>query len=334
MSLTHLNIAEQEAAAYAIGLLKDTKSIKKIKKLYQSSTNNVQIAAARSLYLLGDSDAKEFLLTQAKNNNLFAIVALADVPEGKEVLATLCASPDLLIRINAAFSLIRHHDPRSLPPLMEILIRDHRDLGVQPSLSLGKTLMAFKPVFSCSHQKNQMYDLKAANTSLREQLLKEMVQFPESDFLKVAEEIFNHNQTELVPTLVHLLETLQTEGSVALLIRKAQEAGMPLIRTYCNLTLYRLGKEGPYEEFLKDWIARNKDSELIRFKPQVPIDKQTVASPHELTLEDNSRILIDIYQTLAEKQRETSLDILLRAMRDGNQKNRYVLAGLLLRALQ
>ena len=109
---------------------------------------------------------------------------------------------------------------------------------------------------------------------------------------------------------------------------------MPLIRAYCNLALYRMGKEGPYGDYLKEWIDRNKNSEMIRFRPLIPMDKRLGDSPHELTPEDSSRLLIEAYQTLAEKQQGSSIEILLEAMRDGNPKNRYVLAGLLLRTLQ
>ena len=59
-----------------------------------------------------------------------------------------------------------------------------------------------------------------------------------------------------------------------------------------------------------------------------------IDSPYDLTPEDNSRLLIETYQSLAEKQADRSIDLLLEAMKDGNPKNRYVLAGLLLRALQ
>jgi len=334
MNITHSDVAEQEAAAYAVGILKDSRSLKKLKQLYHGSPINVQISAARSLYLLGDSSAKDFLLEKAQEGNLFAIVTLADVPEGKDLLARLCYHRDLAIRMNAAIALIKHNDSRCIPALLEILVKDVRDMGFQPQISLGKTMLAFKPVFSSSFQNNAFFDIPAATLAIREQLLRESLNFPEEEFLKIAERIFASKQSDLISTLVALLENVQTPNSIELLKQKAQEAGLPLVRAYCNLALFRLGKEGPYENSLKDWIIRNKDSEMIRFRPLVPMDQRINASPYELTPEDSSRVLIETYQTFAEKQQESCLQILLEAIREGNPKNRYVLAGLLLRALQ
>ncbi len=334
MNITHLNVAEQEAAAFAVGALKDSHSIRKLKRLSQSSTSNVQIAAARSLLLLGDASVKDLLLQKAKECDMFAIVSLAEIPEGKDLLAALCKHPELAVRINAAITLLKHRDPRCRQAIMEILVRDVRDMGFSPQISLGKTMMAFKPVFSSAQQSNAMYDIRAATLTVREQLLIETMHLPEEDFLTIAEILFVKQQSELIPALVSLLENLQTPKALAFLQRKAEQAGMPLIRAYCNLALFRLGQDGHYESYLKEWISRNKDSEMIRFRPLVPMDKRFGDSPHELTPEDSSRLLIEAYQTLCEKQQEGSVDVLLEAIRDGNPKNRYVLAGLLLRTLQ
>lgn len=334
MNITHLNVAEQEASAYAVGLLKDSKSVKKLKHLFQSGSIQVQIAAARSLYILGDSTAKDFLLSCAKDGNLFAIVNLGDISEGKNLLAQLCHHSDLSVRLNAAITLLKHRDPRCLNPLLEILVRDVRDMGLQPQMSLGKTMLAFKPIFSTSQQPSTFYDLRSTTLAIREQLLHEALHLPEEVFLTIAETIFSSKQSDLIPSLVTLLETLHTPKSLLLLMNHAQAAGMPLIRGYCNLALYRLGKEGPYEEYLQQWIFRNKDSEMIRFRPLVPLDQRIGDSPYELTPEDSSRLLIDVFQALAERQQESSLDTLLRTIQEGNPKNRYVLAGLLLHSLQ
>jgi len=334
MNITHLNVAEQEAAAHAVGMLRDSKSVKKLKRLFENAPINVQLSAARSLYLLGDGTAKEFIIEKASQGDLFAIVALADVPEGKDCLAKLCHHPDLSVRINAALSLLKHRDPRCKFALLEILVRDSRDMGFMPQVSIGKTLLAFKPVFSTSQQDSSFFDVQGATHSIREQVLLDTMHLSEETFLTLAEMIFESRQTDLLSSLVMLLENLQTPGATSLLMRKSMQAGMPLIRTYCNLALYRMGKEGPYEEYLKEWIHRNKNSEMIRFRPLVPMDKRLNDSPHELTPEDSSRLLIEAYQTLAEKQQDTSIEILLEAIADGNPKNRYVLAGLLLRTLQ
>ncbi len=73
---------------------------------------------------------------------------------------------------------------------------------------------------------------------------------------------------------------------------------------------------------------------MIRFRPIIPMDQRFSETPHELMPEDSSRLLIETYQTLSEKQQESSIEMLLDAIKEGNPKNRYVLAGLLLKTLQ
>lgn len=334
MNITHVNVAEQEAAAFAVGVLKDSKSVKKLHHLCQSAPINVQIAASLALHRLGDQKAKDFLIEQASECNLFAIVSLAEIPEGKEVLARLCHHPDLSIRVNAAIALLHLKDPRCQNALIEILVKDVRDMGLQPQQSIGKTMVAFKPVFSVSHQPSDFYDLRGATFQIRQQLLLEAMHLSEEVFLQIARKIFESRQTDLIPTFVLLLENIQTPDCLSLLEQYAQAAGMPLTRAYCHLALFRMGKEGEHEEQITQWLVRNQDSEMIRFRPLVPIHQRIGNSPYELTPEDSSQLLIDSFQTLAERQHARSLDILLNAMQDGNPKNRYVLAGLLLRALQ
>lgn len=333
-SITHTNIAEQEAAAFALGIFKDSKSINKLKKLKKSTSDNVRLAAYRSLYALGDLEIKDEIISMAKTKNLFAISAAGQIPEARELLATFAKDPVDQIRFNAAMGLLKMRDERALYPLMEILIRDGKDLGFIPQISLGKSHLAWKVIPSAKQQQQAGFDIVSVSLQLKEQLLKEAIELPEKDFLFLARRIFDSRQNELIPLLVALLENLQTENALALLKEKASITGAPLIRGYCNLALFRLKKEGPYKQILMDWIGQNKKSDIIRFRPMVQMDQRLSDSPLELTPEDNSRLLIDSYQALADRHDEVGINFLLDSIKDGNPKNRYVLAGLLLRALQ
>jgi hypothetical protein len=236
--------------------------------------------------------------------------------------------------MNAAMTLLKHRDPRCRKVILELLLRDSSDLGFAPQMSVGKTQLAFKPVYSFSSQKNTTYDIQSVTLAVRSQILMDCMHLPEEEFITLAEWLFKSKQSDLIPTLVALLENLQTPGALALLNQKSQAAGMPLIRTYCTLALYRMNHPGDYEASLFNYIERNKNSELIRFKPLVPLDQRIGESPYELTPEDSSKLLIETFEALSEKQQESSLNILLNAMQNGNPKNRCVLAGLLLRTLQ
>ncbi len=333
-SITHTNIAEQEASAFALGIFKDSKSIHKLKKLKKSNSESVRLAAYRSLYALGDLEVKEEILAMAKERHLFAIAAAAEIPEAKELLATLAKDPVEQVRLNAAMSLLKLRDGRCLKPLIEILIRDGRDLGFAPQVSLGKSHLAWKVVPSAKQQQQTGFDIASVSIQLKEQLLKEALELPEQEFLFLAKRIFDSRQNELIPLLTMLLENLQTAKATALLKEGAMLSGAPLIRGYCNLVLFRMKKEGPYKQQLMDWVSQNKKSDMIRFRPIVQIDQRLSDSPLELTPEDSSKLLIDAYQALADRHDEIGINFLLDSIKEGNPKNRYVLAGLLLRALQ
>ncbi len=332
--LTHVNVAEQEAAAYAIGLLKDSKSLHRIKKLLRSSDDSVQITAARCLLEFGDASAKKLLLEKARNLNLFAIAVLGEIKEGADLLAMLCQHSDLQVRMNAAIALVKLRDVRCQKVVKELLINDMRDLGFQPIFSLGKSLTAWKAISSASQQqKNLLYNIEALSFSLRQELLKNAIELPEKEFLLLAEAIFANKQSDLIPLLIELLVNRQTEGCFELLKQKAQQVGAPLIRGYANLALYRLQIDGPYGENVKTWMTRNKGEEMI-FKPLTVAEQTLPANCFELTPEDSSRLLIECTQVFADRHEGIAIDPLLEMIRFGNPKNRCVLAGFLLRILQ
>lgn len=334
---THLDIAEQEACAAAIGLLKDSKSIPLLKTLSQSPSINVKLAASYALYSLGEEAAKQEIISLAKENHLFAIYLLGEIPGTQEVLLSLLKSDDLQIKFNAAFALLKRHDPRIVEVLLEFLIRDSRDLSFQPLHSVGNTLMAWKVIPSAGqHQKESPYDLMSLSIHVREYMLRESLELPAPDFLALASSLFDSRQTDLIPLLISLIENVQTSEAIALLENNAQIAGAPLIRAYCNLALLRLKKSQAYKTAVLNWISIKKNTEMIRFRPMLPRDIRLFekTNPLELTPEEHSKLLIECYQTIALEHEEKSIDIILDGLKNGHSKNRCVLAGLLLQAIQ
>lgn len=334
---TQLNSAEQEACCFAIGSLKDSKSTPVLKTLSQSNSTNVQLAALSALYSLGDVTAKEKIETLAHNKDLFSIALLGEIPGSEKTLISLAEDNDLQVRFNATAALLRRKDPSVSKSLIEFLVRDSRDLGFQPQFSVGNSLMAWKVIPSAKqHQKTSYNDLFALSLSLRETLLQESLELSSVEFLKIAKALFDSRQTDLIPLLIRLMENVQTEEAIELLTEQAQSAGAPLTRAYCNLALLRLKKKEPYRTAVLQWISLKKQTEMIRFRPQLPwnvrfCDKNTA---FELTPEENSRLLIECYQTLALSHEEHCIDILLEGMKTGNSNNRPILAGLLIQAIQ
>jgi HEAT repeat protein len=310
------------------------KAIKKLKKLSTHASSNVQLAAWQSLFLLGDTSFAEKIAQEALNENLFAIALLASKPGYEDLLLKLCKSSNLSVRFNAAYALLQRKDPRVLPFLPEFLVRDSRDLGFLPAISVGNSLRAWKVISSTlQHAENSHFDLHALTLALKEQLLAGAIELEESSFLHLAKAILVAKQNELIPMLAQLLENLQTPSAIALLKQGSELPGAPLIRTYCHLTLYRLNQEGPHKQAVLEFLQKSESHELIRFRNTLPLNVRLSESTYHLTPEESSTLLIRAYQTLSEKQNIESIDILLDAISHSTLHNRPVLAAILLRTL-
>ncbi len=332
--LTHSHIAELEAAVFAMGALKDSHSIPRLKKLVQSPTDTIRLAASVALFQLGDRAHVSVITQLAKQSNLFAISALGAISETEETLAELLRSKDLQIRTNAAIALLQRRDPRCLPTLSEILIDDARDLAFQPFNSVGRTLSAIKAIPSAElRSKDPTLDL-SYSLAMREHLLREAIHLPEEHFLTLARRIFNRSQNDLVPTTIGLLENLQTEKAVAVLKEGSEKISSPLIRDYCHLALYRLKQEGPYEEYINQWVMNQKESQLIQLRQILPWKYRLEQSDYTLTPEETSRLLIEAFLSIASRRDEKSIAFLLEAIQHGNPQNRYALMGLLMKATE
>jgi HEAT repeat protein len=320
--LSYSHVAELEATSFAIGMLKDSSSIPKLKKLTNSTSDNVKIAAALALATLGDRSYLGRIEELAKKRNLFAIAALGQMDGFEDTLTALSKSPELQIRINAAIALLQRRDPRCLPSLLEILIEDRRDLAFQPFPSIGE-LKAKDPSVDFTYSQ-----------AIREHLLREAIHLPEESFLMLASALFARGQNDLVPSTIALLENLQTAGAKTVLKEGATKTGAPLIRDYCHLSLFRLKEEGIYEEYINRWVTQQRGADLIRLRPILPWKFRMDQSDHTLTPEETSKLLIDAFFSIASRRNERSISFLLDAIQLGNPKNRFVLMGLLMRATE
>ena len=323
---------QQEACAIALGLLHDESSIQRLMSLSQSSTLTIRLAALQALYRIGKKEVRPLIEKEAKNFNLFAIALLGEMEGSEEVLYELTQNSNLNVRINAALGLLERRDSRSLVPLAEILLRDSRDLAFNKTASPSTGLIAWKAIPSAAQ--NLKEDPAAFEISLdfRESILCKTLDLPPKDFLMMAEAIFETHQNDLVPSLVGLLENMNTAQAIALLKKYQQKAGAPLIRNYCNLALFNLKEEGPYAENLRLWITKQQEEDFIRFRPYLPWDNLETVSHHELHPEEKSKLLIQSFESFARSQDDKGVDVLLDALLNGNEKNRYALAGLLIRA--
>lgn len=328
--LPHATIGEQEAIIWALGQFKDSSSLAILHKYKKSTVPSVQLAAYKSLYMLGDMKAKDHLEKSALAEDVYAIFSLGEIPGSEESLYFLLFSTNEQIRVNAALALLSRKDPRCQEELTRLLLS--KNLFIRPSLSVGKAHMAFK-VHSTLIARNKEEEgyLQEMSLQIKEQMLRESLHLGEKTFLHIAEAIFNANQNDLVPQTIHMLENLQTDEAIALLKKLRQKVGSPLIRCYAHLALFRLGEEGPYERYLINWIKKEQQNQLIRLRPHLPIQERINISRYSLSAEETSRLLVEIFTAFAQKR---EIAPVLETLKNGHPFNRYALAGLLLRAME
>jgi HEAT repeat protein len=326
---THSEAAQLECCAVALGVLGDESSFQRLETLARHPLSSLRLAAAQALYRLGKKEWQKAIEKEAAEGNIFALAMLGEMSGSEELLARLVKSQQLQIRIQAALSLLELSDARSLPTLTEILIHDSRDLAFEKISTHGSGLTAWRAIPSAKHNlDDSSIELSLA---LREEVLRKSVDLPEKNFLQIAEALFEIHQNDLIPTLVELLDTLQTEKAKSLLKKYSQKAGAPLCRHFCNLALFKMKEEGPYEELLHHFVVHSQDLELIRFRPSVTLERRDYVAGSPLTPEEKSRLLIAAFETFTRAQSDKGIDALLEAMQNGHAKNRYALAGLLIR---
>ncbi len=324
--------AQQESCALAFGALKDHLSLGKLKNFAESRQETVKLAACMSLHTLGETNYLAPIESEAKNGSLFAIGILGILQEGREVLAALLSHTERDVRLNAVLALLAQRDRRVLDHLDEILFDDARDTGFWRISSPSGGLKAWKTRPSAHQQDKQFPGIVGQTLGLREKVLIHCLEFEEADFLKLARKIFQKKQNNLIPIVIELLQNKKSDSVIQFLKEGYQKAGAPLIRNYCTLALYRMKEEGPYEEQLIAWVKARGSEELIRFKEDK--DTPSFSDPHNLNPEETSRFLIEACETLASVQNQAGTLALIHTIAYGNAKNRYALAGLLMRTTE
>lgn len=328
----HHGSQQQEALAYAFGKLKDESSIEKLEFLTLSNIPAIRLTALHALYNLGQKTRVQEITNMARELDLFAVFLLGQMEESIPLLISLSQHEQFNVRLNASIALLKLKNEACLPVLMEILIKDSRDLAYLETKSLGLTLTCLKGVPSAAQNFKDTEMLHELSHHLCENILIESVHLKQNDFLKLAIKIFESNQNALIPRLVSLLEELQTKEAIDLLKIYQQKPGAPLIRNYCNLALFRLKEPGPYRDNLEKFITKECQAQMIEFRPLLPFAVRLNDSHFQLTPQDTSKLLIEVFEALTLKQDAFGIDMLLHAIENGNQNNKYALAGLLMHA--
>jgi hypothetical protein len=145
----------------------------------------------------------------------------------------------------------------------------------------------------------------------------------------------NAKKGHLIPLLTHLLENIGTVRAKELLLEKSEQVGYPLLRGYANLALYRIGEEEGHRRRFLSWLSTQKGVQLIEFKPMLDrgAREDKNISNYQLSAEEKSGLLIESFDAIATKHDIDGISLILEAIRDGHEKNRYAFAGLLLKSI-
>lgn len=330
---TQTQIAQQECVASTLGLLKDRSSTKLLKQMVNSRQPNVKLAAAFALYQLGDKDYLPLIFDAAQQHDLFAIALLSEAPldESRELLTTLTHAQDKDVQLGAALALLQMRDANCLPVIRDVLLSGKEALGYVISHSPGRIIPVWRTVLSAPFKENTYPGIMTQTNAFRSQILVSCVELPESCFLDLAHLIFAQEVKPLIPVLAELLINHRSPATIALLKQQCKSNPSDFIRATSLLALYRMGEDGPYEQALVDWVKKRHNTVLIRFSESPPSDRP---SSQILTAEEESALLIEAFETLAQAQNEAGIEALLNAIAHGNVKNRYALAGLLIRTAE
>jgi HEAT repeat protein len=321
---------QQEACAYAIGQFLDRESQDELLQIADHASQNPALAADYALFLIGCDFAKERIEKKALAGDLFAISLLGKLPS-KAFLHQFLKSPDFQVRVNAAIASL---DKEGSEVLEEILLCPKQGVAIQMIHSHVGTLTAYKVVSQAVLERENNY--RAAETSLRirESLLTRAAKLPEEAFLHLIRALFEQEQRDLIPCAVHLLEQSPSQRAIELLKEQEERIGSPFIRAWCQIALFRLQEEGPYQERVCSIIKNFKETSLLQARPLIPWVETWVESrePISITYEESSQLLIEAFIALAERQEEQAVRLLLQSCRDAHPETRFLLAGLLMRS--
>lgn len=331
---THHSYAQQEACAFALGSLRDESAGPQLEALTRSTNPQVRITAAWALKQIGNAEKVSIIEDAAKSGDPFAIALLGSIEGSENLLYGLTKNDNIHIRLNASIALLELEDSRCIAPLMEVVIHDARDLAFAKVNSPGHALTCWRAIPSAQHNLSENQIAIELSNRLREAIITKIADINSDVFLQVAELVFKADQNELVPIVVALLENIRSPDAINLLKSHQQKLGSPFIRHFCNLALFRMKIPGPYGDNVRRWIAQQHQEDLIKLRPFVPLELRGSDAAYQLSPEETSGLLVQSFEALAQAQDEESIEVLLRAIHEGNAKNKYALAGLLLRAIQ
>lgn len=335
--VTHLamqsHISQQEAALIALFHIGGSESETIFQAAKTSIHHEVSLAALIGLYRLGHKEVLFAIKERAQKGDLFAIRSLGELhdQEALPLLRTLATEGSSIdIKLNAIIALMQLKDEVSFSLILPFLFKDASDIGFHTQLSSGRSFKAYRVVPSATQNEKLYPNLANESHALRQALLLELLEMNEQKFIFIAKQILEGRYKELIPITVQLLENIHSEEVIALLEKYSLCSPSPLVRGFCSLALYRLDPTGQNSKKLVEWVKSQKDFTIIQVKQK----EVTSISSYTLTYEETSQLFLESLEAIAMQRSFDSIEVLLHLIAYGNEKNRYALAGLLMKTTE
>lgn len=334
--LTHANMLEKEACVYALGHFQDFSSLATLVKLACETNTNLALCSAQALMHLGEEKGDARIVLEAMNKNPFAVFMLAQVESSDKLLISLLSDYHYTTRVNAALALLEKRNHACTDMLIDILSEKNSGIGFMPIYSEAGALFAWKEVPSCFElSKKIRQNLPLVTRQFKERILIDALELPSDDFLKIAKSVLASDDNKLIPTVVRLLESMHTDEATKLLVKESNKIGCPFNRTYAHLALYRMRVNTDYHRAkLIQWASKQKNHKIIEFKEMENLEQPSWSeNAYKLSPEERSQLLIETFDALASAHDKQGIDLLISLIKEGHEKNRYLLAGLLMKCI-
>lgn len=334
--VNHAAAVEKEACVYALGHFQDFSSLKLFSSLAKDPDSSLALCSAEALMNLGDEKGSARIISEARKKNPFAILMLKNIEQSDHLLETLVKDPDPTIRLNACLALLEKRNPACVNGVMDILTEKTSDLGFTAVRSQTGALVSWKPIASCTQvSKKLKQNLPMVTQYFKEQTLASALELPKNHFLAIAQHVLNEDNNTLIPATIHLLEQMGGEEVTTVLEKQANKVGCPFNRTYAHLSLYRQNVHSDYhKKQLIQWIKMQRSHEMIEFKPMPTLeDTHLLEHEYQLSPKETSLLLIETLDALATRHDKEGIDLIINLIKHGHEKNRYLLAGLLMKCI-
>ncbi len=329
-ALTHSNEAEREIAAWGLGSFQDSSMNARLRQMATNGTNAENLSASRALIALGEEQWIETIIDKAKKHNTKAILLLGNHKKGLPVLENLLQSNDFSVKLHAALALLQQKNGAGIQSLYTALETDSYFFASAPSL--GQTLCSWKVLPSQQQTNPELREaLKQSTYFFKENILIQALELPKPQFLALSEHVLQKGDRALISPLMHLLEATACEEVVLLLEKYAHAWDNLYAKLHCQLALFRLDKGALYENSLLSYMQTHQKNIILNLSPK-PDKKSTSSSL--FSLEEQTALLYEIYDTLANLHTEKSVHILLNALLDAHPDNRAIIGGFLLKTIQ